>query len=233
MPWNKFRQKSALLWIAIMMMILNDTGALTYHYFGYGSNVLPSTMKALRQIEVRRVTAAVLPDYELEFASAAYVQKTSQTETTTKSSRKPVVHGLLYTLTKDEFAKVGLSEGVPFGYKWQSCQVYPYRGDGNEAGSEALYDTSPVQAYTLVGLTQQQPTNNAPPSESYLRLIREGARLWRFDRSYQEDLANMEVAKNIKNSWLFPATGWEGPTLELAEKVTGIERTYMIDGYDS
>ena len=49
-----------------------------YRYFGFGSNVLPSTMKALRHIEVRpdSVTAALLPGYELKFyRDAAFVRR--------------------------------------------------------------------------------------------------------------------------------------------------------------
>ena len=208
-----------------------------YRYFGYGSNVIPSTMKALRQIDVREVTAAILPDYELKFQSAAFVrpvQVANQTEIEGDANEKrQVVHGLLYTLTEDEFAKVGNTEGVPFGYRWQSCRVYPYQGDGKTAGMDCLEDTedSYVEAYTLVEPASRQQRDrkgNIPPSTSYLGLIREGARLWKFDREYQDQLATIPTAKS--SNFLFP-DGWEGPTLQLAEKAIGIDRTYMIDGY--
>jgi len=238
-----------------------------YRYFGYGSNVIPSTMKCLRQIEVREVTAAVLPDYELKFASAAFVRPVSVKDedkgdananesdgVDDSTDDRTVVHGLLYTLTEDEFAKVGQTEGVPFGYRWQSCRVYPYRGDGKQAGKDCMdqpdAQEQSIQAYTLVEPTpassqqrqqqqrrkrnQQKRNKNKsndssiPPSASYLGLIREGARLWRFDRSYQDKLSTIEAAKS--NNLLFPE-GWEGPALQLAEKATGTKRTYMIDGY--
>lgn len=217
-----------------------------YRYFGYGSNVIPSTMKALRQIEVRDVTAAVLPDYELTFASAAFVRPVDVPNSTAtdnnvegkhddidKNRKLPysgkVVHGLLYTLTEDEFAKVGQTEGVPFGYRWQSCLVYPYRGDGNQAGMDCLNDPDalPFEAYTLVEPTPAS-RGYTPPSTSYLGLIREGARLWKFDGTYQDKLATIRTASS--NNLLFP-DGLEGPALQLAEKATGTKRTYMIDGY--
>lgn len=237
-----------------------------YRYFGYGSNVIPSTMKALRQIEVREATAAILPNYELTFQSAAFVRPihvTDQTEIdrieeekddirgnrrdTLQSDR--VVHGILYTLTEEEFAKVGQTEGVPFVYRWQSCRVFPYRGDGKKAGMDCLEDSDAVsvEAYTLVEPTpassrqkQQQQRRkqkqqkrstergNIPPSASYLGLIREGARLWKFDRAYQDKLSTMQTG--VSGNFLFP-DGWEGPTLQLAEQANGINRTYMIDGY--
>jgi len=269
--------------------------AKVYRYFGYGSNVIPSTMKTLRQIEVREATAAVLPDYELVFRSAAFVRPVPTPVPSNNRSEKAngnanddssssssdekkkdtdgnsddsdndndnddsngvaakqalplsgkVVHGLVYTLTEDEFAKVGSTEGVPFGYRWQSCLVYPYRGDGKQAGGDSLNDPNalPIQAYTLVepnapNRTRKQKGTNTdanssndveiPPSASYLGLIREGARLWKFDKSYQDELTTIQVAKT--NNILFP-DGWEGPTLQLAEKATGTKRTYMIDGY--
>ena len=81
-----------------------------YRYFGFGSNVLPSTMKALRQIEVRpdSVTAAILPGYELKFHSdAAFVRRHVENNTGDGSDSSSVVHGVLYTLTDEEFAQVG------------------------------------------------------------------------------------------------------------------------------
>lgn len=275
-----------MMMIWIMAIITAPTGKVlalatpkkVYRYFGYGSNVIPSTMKTLRQIEVREVTAAILPDYELKFASAAFVRPVlvenrtkNDNDNDVKGKGKDddamnyrhdelpcsgkVVHGLLYTLTEDEFAKVGQTEGVPFGYRWQSCNVYPYRGDGKQAGMDCLNDpdaeTLSVQAYTLVEPTpassqqkqrrkkEQKKRNNdnnqrggrggdMPPSASYLGLIREGARLWKFDRTYQDELATIQSAKS--NNFLFP-DGWEGPALQVAEKATGTKRTYMIDGY--
>ena len=223
----------------------------TYRYFGYGSNVIPSTMKALRQIEVREVTAAILPDYELRFTSAAFVRPVAGSDFAASDKcdedsndlgdggkKLPrsgqVVHGLLYTLTDEEFAKVGQTEGVPFGYRWQSVQVYPYRGDGKQAGMDSLNDPDAVsvRAYTLVEPVSAQGMNRGggdiPPSTSYLGLIQEGAKLWKFDKKYQDELATIQTATS--NNLLFP-DGWEGPTLQLAEKATGTKRTYMIDGY--
>jgi hypothetical protein len=208
-----------------------------YRYFGYGSNVLPSTMKALRQIQLQdgSTTAAILPDYELKFygdsaskfqvveSSTAFVQPCKQSAT---EEGRSVVHGVLYELSEQDFAKVGQTEGVPFFYRWERCRVYPYTGDGKQAGYDAMTtnETLPVDAFTLVAppnLIQREP--NAPPSSSYLGLIQEGARLWKFDRTYQDKLANVAVASN-----LIISGGVSELTLRLAEKATGTSRNYMI-----
>jgi hypothetical protein len=231
--------------------------AEVYRYFGYGSNVLPSTMRALRGIDVVEATAAVLPDYELRFygmggnggsgrtrhqllveASAAFVEPSSSSSspppTSSSSShssrhhRRSAVHGVLYTLTADDFAKVGRTEGVPWGYRWQKCRVYPYDGDGDRAGEKqeelAGAAQGAVDAYTLVAPPSlMQRGLHVPPSASYLGLIQEGARLWKFDQSYQTHLANIEVASN-----LLIRDGIAELALRLAERATGTERTYMI-----
>jgi hypothetical protein len=235
------------------MTMKMSTEKKVYRYFGFGSNNLPSTMKALRQIDVRPdcVTAAILPNYQLKFYNdAAFVRQTTTTTTTStadENENENVVHGVLYTLTDDEFSKVGQTEGVPFGYRWQSCLVYPYKGDGKQAGNNCLSmsmsmsmsmsssnndneennnntntlvsSSPPVKAYTLVEARQRKETS---PSPSYLGLIQEGARLWKFDSSYQEQLASIETKGN----------GISGILLQVAEKATGTKRTYMIDGYE-
>ena len=251
-----------------------------YHYFGYGSNVIPSTMKALRQIDVGQdaVTAAILPNYELVFNSAAFVTGTdsSSAASTKDASPTSVVHGVLYTLTEKEFVKIGQTEGVPFGYRWKKCYVYPYIGNSKTAGRDCIIaannssssnssttttavdsstnSNAPVLAYTLIEPSSSSSSSSTsstrssknnirrrqPPNGSYLRLLQEGARLWKFDSNYQQKLASIQPkTKKSKRKKLLRMfgddntdddddDGWEGPVLELAEKLTGTKRTYRI-----
>eukprot|EP00980_Cylindrotheca_fusiformis_P008205 scaffold1736_cov127-Cylindrotheca_fusiformis.AAC.19 len=188
----------------------------TYRYFGYGSNVLVSTMKALRRIEPIDATAAVLPDYELRFdgseksrlePSAAFVRPAPGKQ----------VHGVMYTLTADDFAKVGTTEGVPFGYRWKRCSVHTYVGDGEDAGSCSIKQTAPVD--TMVLISPNLGDKHIPPSPSYLGLIKEGAKRWKFDRKYQEELEAVEEARNL----IIPQ-GLSGILLQVAEAATGTAR---------
>jgi hypothetical protein len=223
-----------------------------YRYFGYGSNVLPSTMKALRQISVQECMAAVLPNYQLKFygststssssgrgkmknkqlveTSAAFVERcSSQNE-----QGDAMVHGVLYTLSDEDFVKVGRTEGVPWAYRWQRCRVYPYHGDGESAGYHAVQSVDPVEAYTLVApppppttwlvSPSSPPRSEVPPSASYLGLIQEGAALWKFDRAYQYQLDSFQVASSLLRN----SEGVSGLVLRLAERAAGIERTYKI-----
>jgi len=190
-----------------------------YRYFGYGSNVLPSTMKSLRRIDPIDFTAALLPDYELKFdgSEGNRIEPSAAFVTPVKNKR---VHGVLYTLTADDFAKVGNTEGVPFGYRWKRCRVYPYVGDGETAGRLATEKTMSIEAFTLVS-----PNNNlgrkknVPPSSSYLGLIKEGASVMKFDKEYQKELSEIEEATNL----IIPQ-GISGLLLRGAEIASGMKR---------
>lgn len=126
--------------------------------------------------------------------------------------------------TQQDFSKVGRTEGVPWAYRWQRCQVYPYIGDGETAGYNAIRNMScePIEAYTLVPPNPRQMTE-MPPSASYLGLIQEGAKLWKFDRAYREQLNKGEAASN-----LLVKEGVSEMALRLAERASGIDRTYKI-----
>jgi hypothetical protein len=187
----------------------------TYRYFCYGSNVLPATMTKLRGIEPLDATAAVLSGYQLRFdgsessrwePSAAFVLETGR--------EQDVVHGVLYTLTPKDFATVGWMEGVPFGYRWKRCQVVPYVGiDGQDVGNDLLNlpTNEKVDAITLIS-PRAVIEKDVPPSSSYLGIIREGAKFWKLDASYQAKLASIPTAKNL----IIPG-GLSGPLLRLAE----------------
>lgn len=187
----------------------------TYRYFGYGSNVLVSTMKALRRIEPLDATAAVLPDYELRFHGSE-MSRLEPSAAFVKPAKGKVVHGVMYTLTAEDFAKVGSTEGVPFVYRWKKCLAHAYKGDGEDAGLRSIQDEA-VETFVLV--SPKLGEKNIPPSSSYLGLIKEGAERWKFDRKYQDELAEIEVARN-----LIVPQGLSGLLLKVAEAATGTTR---------
>lgn len=191
-------------------------------------------MTNLRGIHPLNATAAVLPGYELVFLGSGGRLEPS-TAFVVPSSRKQrlendngVVHGVMYTLTAEDFARVGWTEGVPFAYRWQRCPVYPYVGRaGEDVGSSVLAaaaaaaaakpsesstTTLSCEAFTLVSPKGGVIADNVPPSASYLDIIQRGARHWNLDASYQTKLAAIPTAKN-----LLIAGGLSGPLLRLAE----------------
>lgn len=169
----------------------------SYNYFAYGSNVLPSTMESLRRLNPIKATAAILPDYQLRFDGDARSRLEPSAAFVTPCRGKEV-HGVLYTLTVQDFATVGFTEGIPFAYRWQKCGVYPYIGNSKAAGKEASQQqASPsiIDAYTLV--SPNLSSEDVPPSSSYLGIIQEGAEYWELDEEYQNYLAGVKTAKNL------------------------------------
>ena len=182
-----------------------------YRYFAYGSNMAPHTLEALRSVYPLDSTAAILPRYKLRFnmpgipglePSFASVEFTKD-----KSS---AVHGVLYTLSPQDFARVGSTEGVPFSYKWQRCQVHPYVGNCKEAGADtvAANNAPTVSAWTLVSTFPQN--EDFPPSHAYLDLMIQAAKEWDFDKSYVEELKATTEAKTL-------GKGVAGDVLKLAK----------------
>lgn len=214
--------------VNLVLALSFDGPPTSYKYFGYGSNVLPSTMTALRRIKPLNSAAAILPGYALKFdGSTASRLEPSSAFVVPTNNPNDYVHGVVYTLTPEDFAKVGTTEGVPLAYRWQRCQVFPYVGrPGENAGQERLLDTEnagsagpPVEAVTLIPPRLEKFTQkdycDVPPSSSYLGIIQEGARFWNFDASYQEQLAAVPTAQNL----IIPQ-GLSGLLLKAAELVS-------------
>lgn len=183
-----------------------------YRYFAYGSNMVETTLTALRQVQPLNATAAILPEYKLKF-NVGGGNVLDGAAASVEASHGDAVHGVLYDLTAQDFAVVGNTEFVPFAYRWERCIVYPYVGDGESAGKQAASDTnnSGVVAYTLVKSFPGK-SQDSPPSRSYRDLLIQGAEKWKLDRSFCDILKSTSVARNL----LVP-NGLAGPLLRLAE----------------
>ncbi|KAL7574444.1 hypothetical protein ACA910_015816 [Epithemia clementina (nom. ined.)] len=186
-------------------------------------------MECLRNIRnYRNATAAVLPNYQLIFRGAAAVE----------SKQGSVVHGVLYTLDEKEFDIVSRTEGVSTGfYQWIDCQVVPYIGDSSRAGETALAQSLMTSATTAAAANGKQDTaapasavavsaqtlafskrssrfplipfqRYALPSQSYLQILKDGAKYWKLDRSYQIRLSQITTTCN---------RGPEGMLLQIAK----------------
>lgn len=212
--------KSAIFIQAALCISLLSVGALAfssfptkYRYFAFGSNMVETTLTALRQVQPLNATAAILPDYKLRFniGGGGFIDGAAAS---VEASRGDAVHGVLYDLTPQDFCKVGNTEGVPLAYRWERCRVYPYVGDGELAGKHAAANeanNTGVVAYTLVK-TFPGKSEDSPPSRSYLDLLIQGSEEWKLDSSFRGMLKATPVARNL----LVP-DGLAGPLLRLAE----------------
>lgn len=199
---------SILLQACTVVQALITTTAPFYNYFAIGSNMLPSTMESLRNIRDYSASAAVLRDYRLAFDIPG-VPCIEPSSASARYCPGQVMHGVLYTLSADDFAKVGNTEGVPWVYRWERVNVVPYKGDGKSAGVRALNEgVSPaIEAYVLVP-TIPSPVEHIPTSKSYLRILQRGASFWQLDRDYQISIGKyitadtMLISDGLAEKWL-------------------------------
>lgn len=195
-----------------------------YNYFAFGSNMCSATMTDLRNLRPVAATAAVLPDHELRFnvpgmplvePSWASVEPVVPVERRRKQSTEPyesgpAVHGVLYSLTEEDFEAVCRTEGVPFAYTLHRCRVVPYTGNGRDAGARALagaeskcIPTIPkgIPAYTLragnKSLRSQPRAADAPPSRSYVNVLLRGAREFGLDGDYVKRVEDIPTGRTI------------------------------------
>ena len=181
------------------------------------------TMTALRNLNPLASTAAVLPDHELRFnvpgmkfiepSWASVEPSDAEGRSTTRGSndigqkwtktQSPVVHGVLYSLTEEDFASVCQTEGVPFAYTLHRCRVLPYNGNGKDAGRKAMQDetTNSIPAYTLRASSKayraQPKSADAAPSQSYVNVLIRGAKEFGLDAEYVQMLETMETGRTI------------------------------------
>jgi hypothetical protein len=181
--------------------------ALTYQYFAYGSNMVASTLTALRQVHPLNASAAILPDYSLRFNLGGIALIDGAAASVSAGTGKQV-HGVVYELTPTDFARVGSTEGVPLAYRWEKCRVYPYVGDGDSAGKRAMEPSNAVLAYTLVNTSPR----DFAPSRSYRNLLIQGAEEWKLDKTHRDMLKATPIARN-----LIVPDGLAGLALKLAE----------------
>ena len=172
-----------------------------------------STMLNLRNINPIASTAAILNDHRLTFN----VPGTPFVEPSWAAVEEEIgskVHGVLYKLSEEDFAKVCQTEGVPFAYRLHRCKVIPYIGDGKTAGEDALScsDIKSTPAFTLIaGRQQWRKSNDIPPSKSYLNVLLRGAKEFEFDEDYVTYLQNIKTATNVIGG------GFAEKMLEVAE----------------
>jgi hypothetical protein len=201
----------------------------TYNYFAFGSNMLSSTMIDLRQLRPISSTAAILPGYRLRFNVPGFLPgiepSWASVEPVVGPSSASLVHGVMHSLTADDFATICRTEGVPFAYILQKCQVLPYIGNGKDAGQcewEKQLSSLATSSRTTTKRTSMNNNNNnnnnwgvsaytllagpmaslfwkreedIPPSRSYMNVLLRGAKEFALDDSYLSKLEQIPIGK--------------------------------------
>jgi len=140
------------------------------------------TMTSLRKLNPLSSSPAILDNYKLKFdipgmpliePSWASVEKCTDSQ----------VHGVLYELTANDFDSVCRTEGVPFSYILQRCQVSLYE-DVEMVTSAFTLVKSPI-------LLMNGSTSSVAPSKSYLNVLIRGAEEYNLDEEYIQKLKSI------------------------------------------
>ena len=122
-----------------------------------------SIMINLRNISPLASSVAILPGHALRFnipgvpgvePSLAAVEPTNSDAV---EKEQVAVHMVLYKLTKEDFATICQTEGVPLAYSLHRCLGVPYGGDGKIAGKDELRRTMSMSSKG--GNTETTPAN--------------------------------------------------------------------------
>jgi gamma-glutamylcyclotransferase (GGCT)/AIG2-like uncharacterized protein YtfP len=182
-------------------------------HFSYGANMNYYTL-AQRGVRVLSRDAAHIVDKNTRmvfthrggYATLETLQEPSTAEAVQRPQRFPPlrehVHGVLYKLSKDDLKRLSEKEG---GYKLQEVEVETY--DGKRHIAMAYVSSSMAKLPTEV-----------MPTETYMRLLREGAADNYLDPLYQAWLSSIETVPSAG----LGAEYWNTPSKFLAYSFLGV-----------
>ena len=148
-------------------------------YFAYGSNLATSVREGRRRLRPISTMTGFVRDERLAFNMPGFSLLEPSFASISPANGQEC-HGAVFELSLADWAKLCLSEGVPWGYRVREVQVELYTGEM-------------VRAWTLSAGALSSPVD-IPPSERYLSLIRLGAQELGLTRAWQEQISKIPTA---------------------------------------
>ena len=170
----------ALLPLTHAVTVPPSGAGLVIRYFAYGSNLAEAVREGRRKLKPFSAEPGLVRDHRLAFNVPGFLSEPAFASI----ARSPgdECHGGVYELSASDWARLCMSEGVPFGYRVKEVEVELYYGE-------------PVKAWTLEAPPSPLTLfGDLPPSERYLSLIRDGARELGLTRAWQERLAQVQAS---------------------------------------
>ena len=90
-------------------------------YFAFGSNMSPAVFREMRGMRPRREEAAWVPGYRLAFNLRGLPGVEPSFASAEPSAHDDELHGVIYTISRSEWARLAASEGV--GAAFDVCEV--------------------------------------------------------------------------------------------------------------
>ena len=174
---------------SLAVLLLATTAAarpdgLSVRYFAFGSNMASSVMVGRRGMRpLEPPSAALVRGHELGFTLPGVpLVEPAFASLERSSDAEAACHGVLYTLSLGDWARLCASEGVPTG-AYRIVTVPAERYD----------DGAVVSAYSLTAGLLRSPVSLSP-SERYLKLLQQGALEVGLRDEYQQMLREIETS---------------------------------------
>lgn len=163
------------------------------HYLAYGSNLSYKTFTTRRGITPIAATNVTVPNLYLTYnlAGLPYLEPSVANITYTQPSPDtPQLHGVVYTITPKDFARIIATEGGGASYSVIEVQCKPYDSTKAEMTAKTLYVMPGNSAI-------REPAPQ--PSKRYLGLLQTGAAENELDEKYRQWLE--ETVYYIAVTW--------------------------------
>jgi hypothetical protein len=180
---------------------------VSIRYFAYGSNMSPSVLSGRRGVRPKVSSPGLIMDHCLSFRlrGLPYIEPAFATLERIRGKR---VHGVIHTITKDEWARIKISEGVTgqgkgYGYYESALPCTLYSNEQVEVvtllSTQASHHPESKKATEQAGLENNRFSdfylpkilNAAFPSRRYKTLLVDGARHHRLDDTYRSWLEQL------------------------------------------
>jgi gamma-glutamylcyclotransferase (GGCT)/AIG2-like uncharacterized protein YtfP len=162
-----------------------------FHYFGYGSNMNLTSLRA-KGVEPLASARAVLRGWRLRFNVQHFFRHEGGVGNIEPSSDGGVVHGLVHECPDEALAALDAMEALGHGYDRICVQI--------EADGEQL------SAYTYVGMPEFID-DKCLPSRRYLNIVLDGARQAGLDPEYIQNLEMQPVHRPNDYAPFIPPSG--------------------------
>lgn len=152
-----------------------------FYYFGYGSNINLTSLKAKGVVPLHS-EVATLSGWKLKFNVRHWFRHEGGVASIEKASAKDRVLGVVHLCEDHHLEKLDAVESYGVGY--------------DRVEVDLLASSKPIKALTYVGLPEYLD-NNCKPTQRYLNIITKGARESGIDIKYIENLEKHPIVEEI------------------------------------
>ncbi len=154
------------------------------YYFAYGTNINLKDLgdwcelHKIRHIRILSKQPAILKDFKLTFDH--YSEEYNCGIANVHPQPEGLLHGVLYNILDEDYWVIKRKNGVPGLYEEYDDPITVY-----------LYDRAPVHRVKLFYVSEERCQPDLKPSEEYLKIIIEGARMENLSPAYVSKLESI------------------------------------------